>query len=292
MSISAYQPAINAKQDVATFSGFVAIRPIWGILAVLLGFSLIVSTGNALAVSAAQSSQSSQPIPETQFALAVNALVNAPADDAATFEKLEQKALSFLDTVVVSGVPVRAELTLDSLNARLAKYASREAIVGETYRVLRLGGKPPVYALLADFGLDAPSAVRVYTQQGSAGHYALAARIDRTSQQDFLDASLELIPVPSSAVVFVTVAGRTDGLKTGIFTAWQFDDRGLHQLWTSDLIQQSSFQLAADGFQVTYCHDPDDDKPGTCLGMVRERYQWQAGQWKQLESTSVPVPKR
>ena len=230
---------------------------------------------------------------EKQFAGIVAALADAPLDDAQAIEKLEQSALKMLDAEVVSELPASTQPALDALNARLAKFTSRESGVGESYRVIPLGGQPAVYALLANFGLGSPSAVRLYTEQGSPAKFVLAARIDRSAQQDFLDDSLELVPIASTGVVFVTVAGRTDAEQTGVFTAWLFEGpRTLKQIWTSDLVQQSSYQVDLSGFRLSYCSNPDENKPGQCRGMVRDRYRWQDGEWHKVESTPVPVPKR
>jgi hypothetical protein len=241
-------------------------------------------------------SQSAKPTPseiEKQFAGIVAALADAQLDDAPTIEKLEQSALKLLDTEVVSALPVATQPALDALNARLAKFMSREAGLGESYRVIPLGGQPATYALLANFGLGSPSAIRLYTEQGGPSHFVLAARIDRSTQEDFLDDSLELVPIASPGVVFMTVAGRTDAEQTGVFIAWQFDDpQRLKQIWTSDLVEQSSYQVDLSGFQLTYCNIPDQNKPGQCRGMVRDRYRLQDGQWRKVESTPVPVPKR
>src|SRR5712691_638837 len=64
----------------------------------------------------------------------------------------------------------------EALNKRLAAMATQQPPVGESYRVLRLGGQPAPYALVINFGLGGPSAVRLYTS--GSGRYGLAARID------------------------------------------------------------------------------------------------------------------
>ncbi len=240
-----------------------------------------------------QTGRPAQPAIEIQFAEIVAALADAPLDDVARIEKLEQSALDLLDVEVAASLPVGPGMPLDALNSRLAKFASREAGVGESYRVTALGSQPPVYALVANFGLGAPSAIRLYAEQGTPGRYVLSARIDRSTQVDFLDDSLDLLPVNAPGLVFITVAGRTDAEQTGVFTAWQFEaPHTLKQVWTSDLVQQSSYQADSSGFQLTYCNNPNEDKPGVCRAMIRERYRWQDGQWRKVESVPVPVPKR
>jgi hypothetical protein len=186
---------------------------------------------------------------------------------------------------------------LDSLNTRLANLGSQERGFGETYKVVKLGGKPIVFALVADFGLGAPSAIRLYAQQGIPAHVALASEIDRLTQKDMLDDSLELLPVPlpetAPDVVFVTVAGRTDELQTGIFTAWRFDGKQLTQLWTTDLISHSTFEMSEGNLVLTYCHDPADQDSKTCGSMVRDKYAYMTseGKWKQVSTEPVANPK-
>lgn len=238
--------------------------------------------------------QTANPLPkslEADFGAIVASMANAAPDDNAAIKKSLEKAAGILDSAVLGALPEHDATGLDQINARLTKFISHESGMGESYRLVSLGGQPRTYALVADFGLGAPSAIRIYSQQGSAKRYSLAAKIDRFTQDDFLDDSLELVPISATPIVFVTVAGRTDDLRTGIFTAWQFDGKGLKQIWASDLLQQSDYQVAADGFQLTYCHDPDETDPNVCKGMVREKYSFQGGAWVRTESTKIPVPK-
>jgi hypothetical protein len=290
MIITSCQSDIHANRDFTRPRGPEFIRILCGICAPFLCVSVLSLFANASSAPLPQSGKGAQDQADDAFVTTAKALAKAPVDDAEAIEKLETKALTILDSIVLNVISVRGTADLESLNARLAALATRGDAPGESYHVLRLAGQTPVYALAADFGLGAPSAVRLYARENS-GKLALAARIDRSAQKDFLDDSLEFVPIPGSAVVFVTVAGRTDDLQTGVFTAWQFDAQGLHQLWTSDLVQQSNYQINADGFQVTYCKDPDDDNPHTCHAMIRERYQWRSGEWRRVESVPVQVPK-
>ncbi len=176
---------------------------------------------------------------------------------------------------------------MTALNQRLAKFVVREPSLGESFRVFALGGVPSTFALLADFGEAGPSAVRLYS--GAPGKLSLAARIDRYSQTDFLDDYIELVPIPGPAAIFVTVAGRTDDFKTGVFTAWHFEGHDAEPVWTSDIVEQSNYEVSANGFQLDFCADDNPDDPRVCHQMQRERFVWQDGSWKQAESaTSVP----
>jgi hypothetical protein len=212
-------------------------------------------------------------------------LSEARFDGAAENEALQEKALSYLDALVSVAVGSSGAPDLDGINQRLANLVSHDPPVGENYHVLRLGGSPVTYALVANFGLGGPAAVRVYA--GTGGRFALAAKIDHFVQPDFFDSDIELIPVSSSEPAFVIVAGRTDDLATGIFSTWRFDGRRAVMLWSSDLLQQSSYQADANGFHLTYCSQPDDDHPGRCPKMARDLYRLEAREWKRIESTSL-----
>ncbi len=219
-------------------------------------------------------------------------MADAPPDDPASIQKLLEKAAGILDSAVIGGLAETGDSVVDQINQRLAKFVSHESGIGERYHLMSLSAQPRLYALVADFGLGAPSAIRLYAQKNNEKRYTLVARVDRFTQQDFLDDSLELISIAKAPVIFVTVAGRTDDLRTGVFTAWQFDDKGLKQLWTSDMVQQSSYQGNSAGFQLTYCRNPDETNPRICNAMVRESYRWQDGKWSLVDSVPVSVPKR
>jgi hypothetical protein len=197
-----------------------------------------------------------------------------------------EKALTYLDSVAVSDLNTPEGPNLDGANRGLAGLASHTPPVGENYRLVKLGGAPAAYAMVVNFGLGGPAAVRIYA--GSAGNYALAARIDHVVQKDFLDSDLELVPVSNSVPVFVTVSGRTDDLSTGLFSAWQLDGHRLVNLWNSDLLQQSSYEEEESGFRLAYCSQVDEDRPSQCHKMSRDLYRFQAGEWKRIETTELP----
>ncbi len=199
-----------------------------------------------------------------------------------------EKALAYLDSVAVSVLNNSAEPNLDGANRGLAELASHTPPVGENYSIVKLGGAPAAYALAANFGLGGPAAVRIYA--GSAGNYALAARIDRFVQKDFLDGDIEIVPVSKSEPVLVTVSGRTDDLSTGMFSAWLFDGHRAVNLWNSDLLQQSSYEADESGFHLAYCSQVDEDRPSRCLKMSRDLYRFQAGEWKRIETADLPPP--
>jgi hypothetical protein len=200
-----------------------------------------------------------------------------------------QKALAYLDSIAVSVLNSPAGPNLDGANRSLAAIVSHMPPVGENYRLVKLGGNPPTYAMAINFGLGGPAAVRVYA--GSAGHYALAARIDHFVQKDFFDSDLELAPVSDAEPVFVTVSGRTDDLSTGLFSAWRFDGHGVVALWNSDLVQQSSYEASENAFRLAYCSQVDEDHPSECLRMSRDVYRFQAGEWKRVETEDLPPSK-
>ena len=210
-------------------------------------------------------------------------------DGGAGIESQQEKALAYLDSVAISVLNGSTSPDLDAANQRLAGLTSRVPPVGENYRLLKLGGNATAYALVVNFGLGGPAAVRIYA--GAAGRYVLAARIDHFAQKDFLDSDIELVPVSMSNAVFVTVAGRTDDLSTGMFSAWRFDGHSVVPLWSSDLLQQSNYEADGNGFHLTYCGQPDEDHPVQCLKMTRDLYRFQNDEWKRVETADIPVVK-
>jgi hypothetical protein len=198
-----------------------------------------------------------------------------------------EKALAYLDSVALSALNVPGGPSLDGANRGLAGLASQPPPVGENYRLVKLGGTPASYAMVINFGLGGPAAVRVYA--GGAGHFVLAARIDHFVQKDFFDSDLELTPVSNSEPVFVTISGRTDDLSTGLFSAWLFDGHRVVALWNSDLLQQSNYEAEENGFRLAYCSQVDEDHPSQCLKMSRDLYRFQGGEWKRIEAADLPM---
>jgi len=212
-------------------------------------------------------------------------LSTARLDGAAESAASEEMALGILDKLAIALLNGPASPDVDAANRRMADLVSHVPPIGENYRFVRLGGSPASYALVVNFGLSGPAAVRIYSN--SSGHYALAARIDHFVEKDFFDSDVELIPVSAADPVFVIVAGRTDDLATGMFTAWRFDGRRAVPLWSSDLLQQSSYEADGGGFHLTYCSEPDEDHPAVCRKMTRDVYGLQAGEWKRLETQDL-----
>jgi hypothetical protein len=223
--------------------------------------------------------------PTAEFKKLAAQLSTARLDGAAETEASQEAALGFLDKLAVAALNSPTPPDLDAVNRRMADLTSHVPPVGENYRLVRLGGSSAAYALVVNFGLSGPAAVRIYSN--SSGHYALAARIDHFAQKDFFDSDIEFIPMSAADPVFVIVAGRTDDLATGMFTAWRFDGRRAVPLWTSDLLQQSSYETDGDAFRLTYCSEPDDDHPAVCRKMTRDVYRLQASEWKRMESKDV-----
>lgn len=239
---------------------------------------LACSLGPAAVPVFSQNPLGASPPPE--FTRLANQLAADRTAEAAESETTEEQALEILDRVALASLNSAPDL--GALNQRLAKFVTREPPLGESFRAFALGGSPASFALLADFGEAGPSAVRIYA--GAPGKLSLAARVDRYAQKDFLDDYIELVPVPGSAAIFVTVAGRTDELKTGVFTAWHFDGHRAEAVWTSDIVEQSNYEVGANGFQLDYCADDNPDDTGPCKQMRRQRFVWQDGMWKQVES--------
>ena len=230
--------------------------------------------------------------PTVEFKKLAAQLSAARLDNTEESAPLQEKALAVIDDLALSALnrssSPNAPPDLDAANQQLAELVSHVPSVGENYRLVHLGGAG-AYAVVANFGLGGPAAVRIYSNAG--GRFALAAKIDRFEQKDFLDSDIELIPVSTTESVFVVVAGRTDDLSTGIFTAWRFDGTRAVSLWSSDLLQQSSYEADGDGFHITYCAEPDEDHPAICPKMTRDTYRMQSGGWKNVETKDLGASK-
>jgi hypothetical protein len=200
-------------------------------------------------------------------------------------ESSQEKALSILDESACSFIGSSAGPDLDAGSRRIAALASQPPRMGENYRLVRLGGNPAAYALVANFGIGGPAAIRIYA--GTSGRCGLAAKVDRFVERDFFDSDVELVPVSTTEPVFVTVGGRTDDLSTGAFSAWRFDGHRAVPLWSSDLLEQSNYTADGNGFHLTYCSQPDEDHPEKCLKTTQDLYRWQAGEWKRVSTNDL-----
>ena len=227
--------------------------------------------------------------PSIEFKRLAGQLSTARLDGAAENEASQEMALAILDELASAALNSSASPDLDATNRRLADLVSHVPPIGENYHLVRLGGSPAAYALVVNFGLGGPAAIRIYSNSG--GRFGFAAKIDHFVDKDFFDSDIELIPVSAADPAFVIVAGRTDDLATGMFTAWRFDGRRALPLWSSDPLQQSSYEAGEDGFHLIYCSDPDEDHPGLCRKMTRDVYRLQAGEWKRTETKGVSPAK-
>jgi len=229
----------------------------------------------------AQTSDTSNP----EFNRLIAELSAARRSGSAENQMEQQKALSSLDDLVSSLLAGSAVPDLENINQHLASLKSDAQSVGENYRLVHLDGNSNTFALVVNFGLSGPAAIRIYTR--ASNRYSLAAGIDRYSQKEFLDSDVELLPVSSPESIFVTISGRTDDRATGLFAAWRFDGRQITPLWNSDLLQFSSYEADGRDFLLTYCADPDDDHPEQCPRMVQDTYRWQEGNWKRTRSAML-----
>jgi len=258
------------------------LQPYLGRFTILVNITVFLLIPLIIAIRAkAQTSSDST----AEFKKLAAQLSTARLDGAAESAASEEMALGILDKLAIALLNGPASPDVDSANRRMADLVSHVPPIGENYRFVRLGGSSASYALVVNFGLSGPAAVRIYSN--SSGQYALAARIDHFVEKDFFDSDVELIPVSAADPVFVIVAGRTDDLATGMFTAWRFDGRRAVPLWSSDLLQQSSYEADGAGFHLTYCSEPDEDHPAVCRKMTRDVYGLQAGEWKRLETQDL-----
>ena len=230
----------------------------------------------------AQRSKSSQ----SEFPAAVSALSAARQNGGAESEEQLERALLYLDDLATAALNSEAPPDLDAANKRLATLALEDSRIGESYRLYKLGQSPAIYGLAANFGLGGPAAVRIYA--GAQGRFTLAAKIDRFVQNQFFDSDVEIVPAFPAVSLFVTVSGRTDDLSTGMFSAWKFDGQKAVLVWTSDLLQQSNYEMDEKGFHLTYCSLPEEEHPAQCLKMTRELYRYESGEWKKVESAPLP----
>lgn len=219
------------------------------------------------------------------FRLLATQLSTARLNGAAASQSQQDQALLILDGIALPLIESAPKPDVDLANSRLAALVSPVPGVGENYHFVRLGGDPASYALVVNFGLGGPAAVRIYAPQN--GHLALSGKIDVFAHADFFDSDVELIAMSPSEPIFVTVSGRTDDLSTGVFSAWRFNGDAVALLWSSDLLQQSSYESDEKGLHLTYCSNPDDNHPDQCPQMSSDLYQWQSGEWKRIESKPV-----
>src|SRR5690348_15018936 len=75
---------------------------------------------------------------------------------AAQMKSAEEQALATLDRAALAGLNA-ASPELNALNQRMAQFVTRRPALGEGYRLVRLGGSAPGYALVANFGPAGPS---------------------------------------------------------------------------------------------------------------------------------------
>ena len=207
-------------------------------------------------------------------------------------EELQEKTLKLLDAIVLEQLNRPGPSDITAINKNLAASLATPGAVGESYELAPVGATPKgesSYALLVNFSQSGPSAIRYYPP-GPQG-YRLAGRIDRWEFPDYFDEYAELLPIKASDTIFVTVNGRTDELRTGTFTAWRFLEGRFTPVWTSDILERSSYELRPDGFQLSYCSQTDEQNPRLCRRMMRERYQWDGLAWRRVEQQETDAPK-
>ncbi len=227
-------------------------------------------------------------------------------------EALQARAMELLDVAAIAAFnesPPQGSTsrlpTLPQVQEKLNSLMAAEPRLGEAYQAVQVGAESepagaPYYALAVNFGLSGPSAVRVYgpTELGGTASrpvwrgFRLVGRIDRFTHEDFFDEYLEVVSVNPAAAVFVTVTGRTDDRKTGLFMAWRVEGRQIRNLWTSDLLEHSSYESKDGVFQIEYCAEAEENKPSLCKKMQRDRYVWSCGWFKQPPGDVSPTTRR
>src|ERR1700686_967873 len=96
------------------------------------------------------------------FKRLVAELSAARLNGGAETETQQEKPLAFLDSIASSVLSVSTTPDLGAANQRLAGVVSETPAVGENYRLVKLGGAPPADAMVVNFGLGGPAAVRIY----------------------------------------------------------------------------------------------------------------------------------
>ncbi|MBI1738600.1 MAG: hypothetical protein HYR58_05065 [Acidobacteria bacterium] len=207
-------------------------------------------------------------------------------------EDLQEKTLKLLDALVLEQLNRTGPRDLAAINQRLAATLARPGAVGESYELVRLGANANgevFYALVVNFSMSGPSAVRYYPP--SPQGFRLAARIDRWEFPDYFDEYAELVPIAASNIIFVTVNGRTDELRSGTFAAWRFSDGRFTAVWTTDILERSSYEVCPDGFHLSFCSQNDEQNPRLCRRIMNERFQWDGFAWRRVEHVESDAPK-
>jgi hypothetical protein len=225
------------------------------------------------------------PQHEAEFRRLAPQVLDQRNDTGEQAASLFEYSLSLLDRMVARTLELGPKPDLQIINTQFHVMVGEQPVYGQHYRVLRLAGSPDTYALVANFGVGGPSAVRLYRWMP---RWLVVARIDRFHQKDYFDDYLEVIPVEADDTVFVTVTGRTDSLHSGSFMAWRLLGNDLKNLWSTDLLPQSSYEAAPKGIRITYCSDYPQDNPGSCRAMSRDRYAWDGKTWSRVEQEKLP----
>lgn len=257
--------------------------------AVLLGLIALLAAPNCLAQKPSAPPDESRAVEFKKLAAQV---VEQRRNGAEESEELQQKALKLLDALVLEQLNRTGPLDLAATNQGLATTLARPGAVGESYELVRVGARPSgevFYALVANFSLSGPSAIRYYTPSPEGFHFA--AHIDHWEFPDYFDEYVELVPIAAADILFVTVNGRTDERRTGAFAAWRFADGHFTAVWTTDILEQSSYENLADGFRLTYCSQDDEANPRACKRIMRQRFQWDGFAWRRVEQLESDVPK-
>ncbi|MCL5289206.1 MAG: hypothetical protein M1453_14580 [Acidobacteria bacterium] len=207
-------------------------------------------------------------------------------------EDMQEKTVKLVDALVLEQLNRPGPRDLAAINQHLAATLARPGAIGESYELVRLGatanGKVH-FALVVNFSISGPSAIRYYPP--SAQGYRLEGRIDRWEFPDYFDEYAELLPVSASDIIFVAVNGRTDELRTGTFSAWHFADGRFTAVWTTDILERSSYEMRSDGFHLSYCSQNDEQDPRLCRRIMNDRYQWDGFTWRRAEHQESDAPK-
>ena len=192
-------------------------------LATGAGISVVAFMASALCLKAQVKSDSS-----AEFKRLAAELSTARLNGTVESEISQEKALGILDELACSVLNSSALPDLDAANQRMAGLVSHTPPVGENYRLMR-------WAAARRYTLWWPISGSVDRPRFEFMPHKRSLCIgceDRAFRgTDFFDSDIELVPVSATETVFVIVAGRTDDLATGMFSAWRFDGHRAVLLW-------------------------------------------------------------
>ncbi len=219
-------------------------------------------------------------------------------------QDLQEKALALLDGLVVDELQKSSSEAppVAAISQKLAGTLKSDSQVGAGIQlvVLSARGREPIVALAVNFGFGGPAAIRIYAKRDA--RWERTGRVDRFTHKVFFDESLVLVPFdslsangpPNSSVpavlALLAVTGRTDDFQSGAFFLWRVA-RGVPELeWQTDVLPQTSYEVSGGILRLSYCSEPDEERPRLCRQTARDAYRWDGSAWTRTEHIVSPRP--